>query len=222
MPKIGFKHSEETKKRMSESRRGVGNAMWGRKHSNETKEKIGEMNRNPSKETRRRIGLCHIGKQPFLGKKHSKNTKIAIGDALRGKKRLPFTNITRDKMRIASMGRRHSLETRRKLSELHTGIPNFKIRGENHPQWRGGITSVNHKIRTSGKYRRWRVKILERDGYKCQLCPKIGGELHVDHIKSFTFYPELRFEVDNGRTLCAKCHRNTETYGKKINFEIKN
>lgn len=40
--RTGLKHSEEVKKKMSESRIGVGNAMFGRKQSEETRKKISE------------------------------------------------------------------------------------------------------------------------------------------------------------------------------------
>jgi hypothetical protein len=49
-----------------------------------------------------------------------------------------------------------------------------------------------------------------------QICLKRGGELHPDHIKQFALYPELRYELSNGRTLCADCHRKTESWGKNI------
>lgn len=215
MPKIGFKFSLESRKRMSASRKGANNGMYGKKHSEETKKKIGTANTNPSKETRIKIGLCHIGKKPFEGMKHSIVSKEKIGSAHRGKKRKPFTEITKQKMREVSTGRRHSLLTREKLSILRTGIPNFKIKGDKHPQWKGGITPINHKIRTSGEYKRYRKSILEKDGYTCQNCLQHGGNLHVDHIKQFAFFPELRFNISNGRTLCVECHKKTDTYGKK-------
>lgn len=56
--------------------------------------------------------------------------------------------------------------------------------------------------------------------YKCVICGK-GGKLQSDHIKPFALYPELRFDVNNGRTLCISCHIKTDTYGGKTN-SIKN
>lgn len=52
-----------------------------------------------------------------------------------------------------------------------------------------------------------RPLILERDNYTCTICNKRGnGELHVDHIKGWENYPELRFEPSNCRTVCRPCH----------------
>ncbi len=59
----------------------------------------------------------------------------------------------------------------------------------------------------------WRKQVLERDNYTCVICHKSSGELHADHIKQFAFYPNLRFVLSNGRTLCKGCHRKTKTWG---------
>jgi len=102
-------------------------------------------------------------------------------------------------------GKRHSSETRRKMS------------GENSSSWRGGITSINAKIRNSTEYNLWRKAVFNRDNYTCRFCGKRGVQIHADHIKPFALYPELRFAIDNGRTLCIECHKTTDTYGGRIN-----
>lgn len=48
-----------------------------------------------------------------------------------------------------------------------------------------------------------------------QWCFQKGGNLNADHIKPFSQFPELRFAINNGRTLCIDCHRKTETWGAK-------
>ena len=131
------------------------------------------------------------------------------------------------------MGIKPSEETRRKLVESHLGkaIPievrekmsksHKKIREKSH-LWKGGITQINHKIRTSFEYRLWRESVFKRDNWTCTWCgirSKKGlGRitLNADHIKSFALYPELRFVLSNGRTLCIDCHCKTESYGVNI------
>jgi len=88
----------------------------------------------------------------------------------------------------------------------HTGKGNPKIRGELHPNWKGGITPINLKIRMGLDYKIWRHAVFTRDNFTCVNCGQVGGALHADHIKMFAFHPELRFAIDNGRTLCKKCH----------------
>lgn len=87
--------------------------------------------------------------------------------------------------------------------------------GENNPSWKGGISTEHHRIRQSKKFKDWRVAVFTRDNYTCQHCGVHGGYLEPDHIKPFAYFPELRFELSNGRTLCKPCHKETDTYGVK-------
>lgn len=87
-------------------------------------------------------------------------------------------------------------------------------KGKNNPHYIDGRTPQNQKIRASHEYKIWRKLVFKRDKYTCVWCGQIGGELHADHIKQFAFYPELRLDLNNGRTLCKPCHMKTDSYLK--------
>jgi len=88
--------------------------------------------------------------------------------------------------------------------------------------WKGGVTSINKSIRSSLQYKLWRESVFKRDNFTCVWCGSKSGDgktvaLNADHIKPFSLFPELRFAIDNGRTLCLDCHKKTDTYFYKIN-----
>lgn len=86
--------------------------------------------------------------------------------------------------------------------------------GERSPHWKGGITPQNVLARTSLSAKEWRAAVMERDDFTCQQCGQRGGDLHAHHVKPFSKYPDLRWELSNGQTLCVACHRKTPTYGR--------
>lgn len=87
--------------------------------------------------------------------------------------------------------------------------------GERNNFWKGGITPLNRKIRSSLEYKFWRKAVFERDDYRCFDCGARGVYLEADHIYPFAFFPRLRFMIENGLTRCEKCHRKTPTYGRR-------
>jgi hypothetical protein len=105
-------------------------------------------------------------------------------------------------------GRKHpiSIETRRKISATHKqrvadGVSNLYIDG------RSKLKPVNERM--CAEYKIWRTSVFERDHFTCQVCHVKGCYLEAHHLKRWVDFPELRFEVDNGQTLCRNCHLNT-------------
>ncbi|NBQ69324.1 MAG: hypothetical protein EBU46_11050 [Nitrosomonadaceae bacterium] len=115
------------------------------------------------------------------------------------------------KISAAHMGKIFSTETRAKMSVAKKG----KYFGKNNPAWKGGITPVNRRIRGSSAFRLWKKAVLTRDHHTCVVCGS-KDHLHADHIQPFALFPELRFELTNGRTLCVVCHRTSSTWGGRV------
>ena len=95
------------------------------------------------------------------------------------------------------------------------------VSGSKHGNWKGGITPENVRMRKSVKYKMWRESVFERDGYSCQDCGQVGYELRAHHIYDFANNKDLRLDVNNGITLCDKCHKKLhKKHGNRTKAEI--
>lgn len=77
--------------------------------------------------------------------------------------------------------------------------------GKNANQWKGGATLKNDRARNGNRLKIWRELVFKRDNYKCVECGS-KDQIQAHHKKGFSVYRELRYKVDNGITLCIKCH----------------
>jgi len=79
-------------------------------------------------------------------------------------------------------------------------------------------------------YKMWRKAVYKRDGYRCQMpgCPCCGkkGRIFAHHIMTWADYPRLRYDVNNGITLCKLAHDkvtgNEEDYVRMFMEVLKN
>lgn len=113
---------------------------------------------------------------------------------------------TREKMKTAQQKRHQLMRENGELEERNKKISKAlkgKYVGELGANWRGGKWD---NTRLSNKTKMWKLAVIERDDYTCQICQVRGDFLHIDHIKSWSEYPELRHELSNGRSLCRPCH----------------
>ena len=170
-----------------------------------------------SEETKRKLRKANKGERRSIVTEFKKGERISINTEFK-KGHIPWhkgkTNIyseeTKEKMGRSWRGK-HLPEERRRCQSK-------KMRGENGPGWIDGRTSTNITIRSSIESHLWREAVFSRDGWTCLKCKTIGNKLCSHHILNFAQYPELRFAIDNGITLCDKCHKEFHIqYGKKNN-----
>jgi 5-methylcytosine-specific restriction endonuclease McrA len=159
--------------------------------------------------------------------KTSEETKQKIRESVKKyHDKFGVSSATREKISKANKGRKHanprSIEFRKHMSELN--------RGSNHPNWKGGIKPVAKMVRDSFKYRQWRSDVFTRDNFTCQECFKRGGDIEAHHNKPFSTIMiennvmsiedadncEELWNINNGKTLCEKCHKKTKTYSYKM------
>jgi 5-methylcytosine-specific restriction endonuclease McrA len=157
-----------------------------------------------SLEQRKKLSEAHL-KNPtryWLGKKRSFPNR---------KKPIPITD-----------------EHRRKISEALKGRTPWNkgksvdYSGEKHHAWIDGRSRERDQARstdmTHANYREWRRQVFKRDSWTCRVCSsKLAIKAH--HIKPYSQFLELRYELDNGITLCNLCHK--KTLGKELLFEEK-
>lgn len=111
----------------------------------------------------------------------------------------------------------------------------YILYGENHPQWKGGITELKQAVRSTPQYISWRSSVYIRDSYMCKECGQKGNKLQAHHIvflsTLFDIYnistieealncPPL-WDINNGITLCKECHASAHK-GKGVYINNRN
>ena len=130
----GLIHSEETKIKMSEARKGEKNHNYGKTHSEEQKRKLSEA---------------------MKGKTHSEEHKRNISEAQKGR---THSEETKRKLSEAHKGKTLSDETKRKLSEVNKG-ENHHMYGKTHSEETRKKMSESQKGRTCSE--ETRIKLSE-------------------------------------------------------------
>ena len=201
---------EHIQKRM-ESKKGY-------KHSDESKKKISIANFKRFSDINERIKLSKAHK----GKKLSDETKKKITKYHKnnpvkfwlGKKRPLFSKETRKKMSETRKGIKLSEETKRKIGLAGKGriawnkgkiLPQFS--GENNSNWKGGISQNPYPKEFNFELK---LKIRKRDNFTCCLCRKTEREeleelnriLCVNHID----FDKNNCNENNLNTLCLRCN----------------
>jgi len=175
--------------RTKEHRELMSSLKKGKSYGDEWKRKISENHADVSGEN-----------NPMWGRKRSQKLKDAVSQANKGR---VHTNYVKP-----MLGKKHTPETieKMRLAQL----------GPKSNNWQGGKTHKHKLMRSTSRYRSWRTAVYERDDYTCVTCGVKGGRINADHIEPLSKNEEKAYDLDNGRTLCVECHKNTPTYGFKL------
>ena len=109
-------------------------------------------------------------------------------------------------------GYKQSEEHKKNIGKANKGKHSANEFKKGHIGYKGrfidGRTPELVLIRHSLEYEIWRKEVYERDWWTCRLCgiKCEKGNIIAHHLKLFSEFPELRFVVDNGITLCRSCH----------------
>lgn len=106
-------------------------------------------------------------------------------------------------------GRELLIENSRK--EESRILNSCKQRNISIDEFDGFKKSENSLARISCDYSTWRNSVFKRDNYTCQICGRhsMPGEsvrLNAHHIENYSSNKDLRYDINNGITLCEKCH----------------
>jgi|ERR1035437_125276 hypothetical protein len=210
--KKGQKTTPEIRLKMSLAKKGKPNGRLGYKHTEETKRRISE------KAKLKNFMKGRFGKSaPFYGKRHTEETRLKMSLSLKrsyqngrvkywsGKKRPDISVAISTKMTGIPLSENH----KKKLSESHLA--------EKHWNWKGGISNREIHSLNNPRYKKWRQDVFIRDNFTCKLansnCKK-GIQAH--HILRWSEYSELRYDINNGITLCHAHHPRKKSEEKRL------
>ena len=67
------------------------------------------------------------------------------------------------------------------------------------------------------KYKYWMLAVKKRDGWKCKINNQdCRGRLEAHHILGWKSHPELRYQLNNGITLCLAHHPRKRSEEAKL------
>lgn len=147
-------------------------------------------------------------------------------EMMKGKNPHIWTDESKKKLSESKRGSKQSLETKIKRGIL--------VKGEEHHSFIKDRTKLKRfndsaRDRRSYAYIEWRKRVYTRDNFKCRIAnTECKGRLEAHHILGYTEHPELRYEINNGITLCHFHHPkkrseeiNLSPYFQKLVVEFK-
>ena len=149
--------------------------------------------------------MFQVGNVPW--NKGKPNPKVSV--ALKGHK---VSAATRLKMSLARRqnptrywsGRTRPLDTRRKLGRKR----------DQHWHWQPDRSKLlaRRLVENPHRYMEWSKNVKNRDNWRCRIADQdCNGPLEAHHILPWRAYPNSRYSLDNGITLCRFHHPRKHT-----------
>jgi hypothetical protein len=154
---------------------------------------------------------------PFYGKKHSQETKIRMRHPKKDSSNMgkyERTEEVKKKYSETMIQLWSDSENRKRLMKIKRSIEyREKLKGENNPNWRGGLSKFPY---TQDWTEDLRDSIRKRDNYSCKLCnisqEETGRKLDVHHID----YDKENCDPNNLISLCICCHTKTTSGNREM------
>jgi len=179
-PWYGKHHSEETKQKISEKKKGIRNSI-------ETEFKLGMT-----------LPQEWIDKITKYNKENPNSGQFKKGHIPENKFEKGSIPWNKGNSIQSNTGRTHF---KKGMTPWNKDIIFDQIKQENHWNWKGGITGTGYPKEWINKLR---SEIRERDNYTCQECGKKQGKhkLDIHHIDGI----KININHDNLIALCRSCH----------------
>ena len=97
------------------------------------------------------------------------------------------------------------------------GLKDFQV-GEDNPNWKSPeLRKKSEKKHLDVQYRYWMLQVKTRDNWKCKIANEdCDRRLESHHILDWVNYPELRYDINNGITLCQGHHPKTRDEDQRL------
>ena len=157
------------------------------------------------------LGVHEIPKRSKTAKFGGHNKGVPMSD----KQKKLMSEIAKARTKHSRSGVKLSYETRSKIAKSLAG----RYAGPESPHYTDGGNFQRYRqwLAAGYEYRQWRRDVFERDGYSCQMClKKSNGDIQAHHIYTARKHLDKITCVENGITLCEKCH--TSIKGKEDEY----
>lgn len=179
-----------------------------------------------SEETKRKIGLAHRGKK--LSEEHKQKLSVVKKGKKSWNKGIPLSEEHKKKLSLIKKGKignnkgKHwkiadtSNMNKDKIGKSSWVKGRFGEKNHTYIKDRSLLRKDREKMYDT-QYKYWMTEVKNRDNWKCRLLNNdCKGRLESHHIFSWRDYPELRYVLTNGITLCRSHHPRKREEEKRM------